>query len=406
MIVVLGLIVVAFSLVNGQEICIDSVGFNITTCTECIWQVDCVWCPDIDQSSSLAVGCIRKGTYDCKNEPIESEAPIKIDFINRPLSDSIQISPQNVQLKVSPDQEATLRFKVALSDNPVDVYLLIDASYSMQDHIKRLRSTTASIGRRLQKLTKDYMIGYGTFIEKCIGPFAKPEKIYQKYNQRAPYNFRHDLTLTQNLTLLSSRLDATENGLAKNLDSPEAGLDALMQAATCGKYIGWRDGVRKMIVYISDNPLHYAMDGKWAGIFTPNDRQCHLSRPPGGSYYEYDEELTMDYPSFDQVRHELRKMDIVVVFAVTPFMSALYQKVSLKFNNADYVRNLTRDTSSIENTITQQYEKIKSRLKVRASIKTGNAAISLKSLCDNPMFDTEDAMTSTCTGKELFSQGF
>ncbi len=73
------------------------------------------------------------------------------------------------------------------------------------------------------------------------------------------------------------------------------GLDALVQAIACKSSIGWRLKSRKVIIVITDQEMHYAYDGKFAGISEPNDLSCHLGRSG-----EYEAELDFDYPSFGQ----------------------------------------------------------------------------------------------------------
>lgn len=46
-----------------------------------------------------------------------------------------------------------------------------------------------------------------------------------------------------------------------NLDAPEGGFDAIMQAIVCGQ-IGWRERARKLLVFSTDAGFHYAGDGK------------------------------------------------------------------------------------------------------------------------------------------------
>ena len=47
-----------------------------------------------------------------------------------------------------------------------------------------------------------------------------------------------------------------------NLDAPEGGFDAIMQAVVCQDEIGWRDKARKLLVFSTDSSFHYAGDGK------------------------------------------------------------------------------------------------------------------------------------------------
>ena len=43
-----------------------------------------------------------------------------------------------------------------------------------------------------------------------------------------------------------------------NLDAPEGGFDAIMQAIVCKDEIGWREKARKLLVFSTDAGFHYA----------------------------------------------------------------------------------------------------------------------------------------------------
>lgn len=47
-----------------------------------------------------------------------------------------------------------------------------------------------------------------------------------------------------------------------NLDAPEGGFDAIMQAIVCKERIGWREHARRLLVFSTDASFHYAGDGK------------------------------------------------------------------------------------------------------------------------------------------------
>lgn len=47
-----------------------------------------------------------------------------------------------------------------------------------------------------------------------------------------------------------------------NLDAPEGGFDAIMQAVVCREKIGWREKARRLLVFSTDAGFHYAGDGK------------------------------------------------------------------------------------------------------------------------------------------------
>lgn len=94
-----------------------------------------------------------------------------------------------------------------------------------------------------------------------------------------------------------------EQRVSANIDLPECGFDAIMQASVCGVRdqreaapdfrspllskcvcslfapqgkIGWRNDSMRLLVFVSDGDSHFGMDSKMAGIVVPNDGHCHL----------------------------------------------------------------------------------------------------------------------------------
>lgn len=86
-----------------------------------------------------------------------------------------------------------------------------------------------------------------------------------------------------------------ETKISGNLDAPEGGFDAIMQAIVCKEEIGWREKSRKLLVFSTDAGFHYAGDGKLGGIVKPNDGKCHMVNT--GDDLTYTESLNQDYPS-------------------------------------------------------------------------------------------------------------
>jgi hypothetical protein len=102
--------------------------------------------------------------------------------------------------------------------------------------------------------------------------------------------------------------------LARNVDSPESGLDAIAQAMLCEDVIGWRNNkdseIRKVIIVITDQEMHYAYDGLMGGIARPFDMKCHTNL----TTMEYTEQLVLDYPSFGQVNIYFLNGRLIKVF--------------------------------------------------------------------------------------------
>ena len=65
----------------------------------------------------------------------------------------------------------------------------------------------------------------------------------------------------------------------------------------------------------------------------------------------------MDYPSFGQIREQLNKQNMAVIFAVDEFMMTLYEDLSMFIQRENYVKELTKDATSLRNIVTEQYKK-------------------------------------------------
>lgn len=76
----------------------------------------------------------------------------------------------------------------------------------------------------------------------------------------APYGFKNHMKLDTDTSRFASEVEATR--ISGNLDAPEGGFDAIMQAVVCKREIGWRDKSRKLLVFSTDSGFHYAGDGK------------------------------------------------------------------------------------------------------------------------------------------------
>lgn len=56
--------------------------------------------------------------------------------------------------------------------------------------------------------------------------------------------------------------EVRQAAVSGNLDAPEGGFDAIMQAVVCREKIGWRAKARRLLVFSTDAGFHYAGDGK------------------------------------------------------------------------------------------------------------------------------------------------
>ena len=85
-------------------------------------------------------------------------------------------------------QPSSIKFTAELTKNPFDLYFLMDFTSSMGDHVENLVKISEDLGKLVPTLAEDYTVGFGTYVEKCIPPFAMHHTYYKDGNR--PYAFR------------------------------------------------------------------------------------------------------------------------------------------------------------------------------------------------------------------------
>ncbi|CAB4066526.1 ITGB5 [Lepeophtheirus salmonis] len=317
---------------RASSSCTDDLGNKITDCDACMRHLGCVWCND-REPNGMARGCITESQAmsDCdKSINLKNSIEyIRDSPLDTDSSDKIRVFPQ----------------EVALSDNPVDIYFLMDLSSSMNKSKSNLVDASESIARRISELSSSFKIGFGSFSDKLVPPFGMTKRYSDSRNYLRSYSYRHQMSLGTDVEEFRRRVQFSD--LAGNVDSPESGLEALSQAILCEEEIGWTPGdVRRVIIFISDKEQHFALDGKMGGLYTMSQGKCELSSVRGETYLTYSKSREYDYPSFGQIRHELRKK----------------KDLSLFLQGTDNVGALTEDPSSIEEIVVEQYQSIKNRI--------------------------------------------
>lgn len=121
-----------------------------------------------------------------------------------------------------------VEFSVALAAVPVDIYFVMDLSNSMSIHKDNLVKAAEKIADRVQLLTSDYTLGFGSFSDKPTAPFSSELPYYatakgkeRRKNQPPPYAFKHHQTLSKNVRTFKEGVNNAK--LAGNIDSPESG---------------------------------------------------------------------------------------------------------------------------------------------------------------------------------------
>ena len=66
-----------------------------------------------------------------------------------------------------------------VEDYPVDLYYLMDLSLSMKDDLVTIHNLGTKLTEEMSRLTSNFRLGFGTFVNKNISPFSYTEPKYQ-----------------------------------------------------------------------------------------------------------------------------------------------------------------------------------------------------------------------------------
>uniref|UniRef100_A0A8C5GEQ0 Integrin beta n=1 Tax=Gouania willdenowi TaxID=441366 RepID=A0A8C5GEQ0_GOUWI len=253
-----------------------------------------------------------------------------------------------------PGEEKEIDVQVfAPTKGPLDLYILMDFSNSMADDLDNLKKMGNELASLVEKLSNDYTIGFGKFVDKVIEPQTdmRKSKLEQPWTDSdPPFSFENVIKLTSQVDFFTSELQ--KERISGNLDAPEGGFDAILQAAVCEKEIGWRPESTHLLVFSTESAFHYEADGVnvLAGILKRNDEQCHLD--PSDKYTEANNQ---DYPSVPTLVRILGEHNIIPVFAVTNHSYTYYKKLQEYFPIAE-VGLLQEDSSNILQVMEMAFE--------------------------------------------------
>ncbi|KAH0629035.1 hypothetical protein JD844_010789 [Phrynosoma platyrhinos] len=342
------------------------------SCDECIQSHPiCAWCKQLDfvQPGESDTGrCAPRLELEhrgCRPSEIVDPRGKQSILENRPLSNSTQhqtitqLAPQKIALQLRPGEEQSfiVRFKRA-EGYPVDLYYLMDLSYSMKDDLENIKRLGSDLLAVLRNITTSAKIGFGSFIDKTVVPYVStaPSKWqnpcpHLNENCQSPFSYQHVLPLTDNASEFESKV--SQQRISGNLDDAEGGFDAIMQAAICKEQIGWRE-VTKLLVFTSDGAFHMAGDGKLGGAYMPNDGHCHLD--VNGLYTK---NHLYDYPSVGHLAEVLSEANIQPIFAVTGSRLPMYEELS-KLIPKSVVGELKEDSSNVVQLIADAYNSLSS----------------------------------------------
>uniref|UniRef100_A0A8C1CP77 Integrin beta n=1 Tax=Cyprinus carpio carpio TaxID=630221 RepID=A0A8C1CP77_CYPCA len=379
---------VTFNGFLGLNVCTSG---SATSCEECLLiHPSCAWCAQevltlnsrCDFSQNLQKrGCDdpfienpRSGSSLLRSKPLSSKGSGVTQY------DVIQIYPQKISLSLRPGDQTSFEVQVRpVEDYPVDLYYLMDLSLSMKDDLDTIRNLGTKLAEEMRKLTSNFRLGFGSFVDKNISPFSYTAPKYQDNpyklfpNCVPTFGFRHLLSLTDKVDRFNEEVQ--KQLVSRNRDAPEGGFDAILQAAVCKEKIGWRKEAYHLLVFATDDVPHLALDGKLGGLVHPHDGQCHLN-----DKNEYSAANMMDYPSLALLGEKLAENNIFLIFAVTKRHYVLYKNLTALIPGTT-VEILDQDSKNIIQLIVNAYNNIRSKVEL--------------SVWDHPE-DLNLAFTATC----------
>uniref|UniRef100_A0A3P9P985 Integrin beta-4-like n=1 Tax=Poecilia reticulata TaxID=8081 RepID=A0A3P9P985_POERE len=221
----------------------------------------------------------------------------------------------------------------------------VGCAYCSEEVRKRkLMVCVLPVATVVQEISSDYTIGFGKFVDKVIEPQTdmRPDKLKQPWpDSDSPFSFKNVIPLIKDVDSFTAELQ--KERISGNLDAPEGGFDAILQAAVCKKEIGWREGSTHLLVFSTESAFHYEADGAnvLAGILQRNDEACHLDE--NGAYIQATKQ---DYPSIPTLVRLLGNHNIIPIFAVTNYSYMYYLKLKEYFPIAE-IGVLQEDSSNI-----------------------------------------------------------
>lgn len=364
------------SKVHGSNICTSR---GVTTCQQCLAvHPSCAWCSqeEFGKGGHSESRCdLKQNLLDggCRLEALEFPSSTMTIGKDAPLSDKAsgtgddvtQIKPQKLHMVLRSGDAK--RFTVSVKqveDYPVDLYYLMDLSYSMKDDLARLHTLGNELAIAMGRTTSNLRMGFGAFVDKTMSPYMyifPPEAVenpcFGSGNTcQAQFGFKNVLSLTEKVARFTEEVGKQQ--VSRNRDAPEGGFDAVMQAVVCKDKIGWRPDASHLLVFTTDAKTHIALDGRIAGIVQPNDGLCHL-----GSDNIYNKSTVLDYPSLALMTEKMSENNINLIFAVTNYVVPLYKEYS-KLIPGTTVGTLSDDSGNVIQLIEEAYAKIRSKVEL------------------------------------------
>ncbi|KAL0963982.1 hypothetical protein UPYG_G00316050 [Umbra pygmaea] len=382
---------------QGLNVCMSG---SATSCKECLLiHPSCAWCAQeefgrvrtLTSRCDLSHNLLKRG---CEANHIESPKSttrvVKSELLSSKGSgpiqyDVIQIMPQKISLTLRPSDQTSFKVQVRqVEDYPVDLYYLMDLSLSMKDDLDTIRNLGTKLAGEMRKLTSNFRLGFGSFVDKNMSPFSytapkyqdNPCNGYKLFPSCVPsFGFRHLLSLTDKVDRFNEEVQ--KQMVSRNRDAPEGGFDAILQAAVCKERIGWRKEAFHLLVFATDDVPHLALDGKLGGLVQPHDGECHMNNKN-----EYSASTKMDYPSLALLGEKLAENNIYLIFAVTKRLYVIYKNFTALIPGTT-VEILDADSKNIIQLIVNAYNNIRSKVELTVWDQPEDLSLSFTATCQD-----------------------
>ncbi|XP_063916638.1 integrin beta-nu-like isoform X2 [Zophobas morio] len=346
---------------NLNHLCSDSM-----TCRDCIRKNHCcVWCYDQD---FVGKRCFAKGTLQdqkCNSNGTENNVATSVTItkqnsfadVKEDVNGAVQLSPQEFNIFLRHEEPINLTITYRPAKNfPLDLYYLMDLTWSMKPDLETLKTLGSSLTTHLEKLTKNYHIAFGSYIDKPEVPYYLTDPT----NRDNPCNidggtcekgyvFKHRINFTNYVKMFIEKV--TKSDVSANLDDLEGGLDALMQILFCGKKLGWRTNSRKLVLVATEAGMHLAGDGILGGYTKRNEKgKCLVDNDGNYVLSQY-----YDYPSLEEVDKQLKDKKTNLIVAAKSHMYYYYKRMADVLKEAIYVGELQINSTNVLNLVDEGY---------------------------------------------------
>lgn len=356
---------------------------NAATCRECLAVgPECGWCAQEDfkpgkmqkERCDTVSSLIKRG---CWSDFIENPQ-VSVTVTNKQAN--IQVTPGEVAVQLRPESETSFLLKVQpLEKYPVDLYYLVDVSASMHKNIEKLNSVGSDLSKKMENISLDLRLGFGSYVDKTVSPYISihPGRIHNQCSDfdldcMPPHGYIHVLSLTDKIAEFRNAIQKQK--ISGNIDTPEGGFDAMLQAAVCQSHVGWRKEAKRLLLMMTDQTSHLALDSKLAGIVIPNDGNCHLKDNV------YVKATSMEHPSLGQLSEKLISNNINAIFAVQGSQFHWYKGL-LPLLPGTIAKQIESQTANLSDLVVEAYQKLLSEVKIQVENSIQDINVKVTAMC-------------------------